>query len=197
MVKAPQLLQGQTSFFFSFFLGPQPWHMEIPRWGVESEPQLPAYTTVTARQDPSHGCDLHCSSQQCWREPRDWTHFLMDTSQFPYCRATMATASFSFSFPLWIPSPVIYFIAYSSSPLLLPPFKKKISCVCVFLGPHPRHTEVPRLGVESEPQLLAYATATATPDPSHVCNLHHSSWQQWILTSLSEARDQTWKPHDY
>ena len=29
--------------------------------------------------------------------------------------------------------------------------------------------EVLRLGVESELQLLAYTTATATPDPSHVC----------------------------
>ena len=35
----------------------------------------------------------------------------------------------------------------------------------VFLGPHAQHVEV--LGVESELQLLAYATATAaaTPDP--------------------------------
>ena len=30
-----------------------------------------------------------------------------------------------------------------------------------FLGPHPQHMEVPRLGDESELQLLAYATATA------------------------------------
>ena len=49
--------------------------------------------------------------------------------------------------------------------------------------------EIPRLGVESELLLLAYATATATPDPSHVCDLHHSSWQHWILDLLSEARD--------
>ena len=34
--------------------------------------------------------------------------------------------------------------------------------------------EVPRLGVKSEPQLLVYATATATRDPSHICDLHHS-----------------------
>ena len=32
----------------------------------------------------------------------------------------------------------------------------------VFLGPHPRYMEVPRLGVESELQLPAYTTATAT-----------------------------------
>ena len=47
----------------------------------------------------------------------------------------------------------------------------------------------PRLGVESELQLLAYATATATQDLSHVCNLHHSSQQYQILNPLSEARD--------
>ena len=29
------------------------------------------------------------------------------------------------------------------------------------------------------------------PDPSLVCNLHHSSWQCRILKPLSEARDQT------
>ena len=52
----------------------------------------------------------------------------------------------------------------------------------VFLGPHSRHMEVPRLGVKSELQLLAYATATATPDPSLVCDLHHSSRQCWILS---------------
>ena len=50
-----------------------------------------------------------------------------------------------------------------------------------FLGPHLQHMEVPRLGVESELQLSACATATATPDLSHVCNLHRSSPQHRIL----------------
>ena len=45
--------------------------------------------------------------------------------------------------------------------------------------------------IESELQLPAYTTATATPDPSHVSNLHYSSWQHWILNPLSKARDQT------
>ena len=48
--------------------------------------------------------------------------------------------------------------------------------------------EVPRLGVESELQLLAYDTAAATWDPSRICD---SSWQPWILNPLSEAMDQT------
>ena len=51
--------------------------------------------------------------------------------------------------------------------------------------------EVPRRGVESELQLPAYPTATATPDPSHICKLHHGSWQRWILNPLREARDRT------
>ena len=58
-----------------------------------------------------------------------------------------------------------------------------------FLGPHSWHMQVPRLGAEWELQLLAYATATW--DPSHVCDLHHSSQQRWILNPLSKARDQT------
>ena len=45
----------------------------------------------------------------------------------------------------------------------------------VFLGPYPRHMEVPSLGVELDLQLPAYTTATVTPDLSHVCDLHHSS----------------------
>ena len=33
--------------------------MEVARLGVESELQLPAYTTATALQGPSHVCNLH------------------------------------------------------------------------------------------------------------------------------------------
>ena len=37
----------------------------------------------------------------------------------------------------------------------------------------------------------AFSTATATQDPSHIFDLHHSSWQFRILNLLSEARDKT------
>ena len=63
---------------------------------------------------------------------------------------------------------------------------------CCFLGPHPQHMEVPRLGVELELQLLAYTAATAKQDPSCMCDLHHSLWQHWIPNLLSEAKDGTW-----
>ena len=84
-----------------------------------------------------------------------------------------------------------------------------IGFVFVFLGPHMQHMEVPRLGIELELQLLAYTTATAmqdgncvphhsSPDPSHICDLHHSSWQSQKLNLLSKARDQTrMHPHGY
>ena len=49
-----------------------------------------------------------------------------------------------------------------------------------FLGPH-------RLGVESELQLLD--TATATPDPSRVCDLHHSSRRHQILNPMRPGID--------
>ena len=35
-------------YLFFVFVGPHPWHMEVPRLGVESELQMPAYTTATA-----------------------------------------------------------------------------------------------------------------------------------------------------
>ena len=63
-----------------------------------------------------------------------------------------------------------------------------ISFFC-FLGPDPRHKEVPRLGIESELQLLVYTTVTATPDPNYICDLHHSSGQCRIPDPLSKARD--------
>ena len=49
---------------------------------------------------------------------------------------------------------------------------------------------VPKLGAESELQLLAYATAT--PDPSHTCDLLLNLQQHQILNPLSEARDPTY-----
>ena len=63
--------------------------------------------------------------------------------------------------------------------------------ILCFLGLRPWHMEVPRLGVQPELQLPAYTPATATPDLSRICDLHHSSGQRQILHPLSEARDRT------
>ena len=57
-----------------------------------------------------------------------------------------------------------------------------------FLGLHLPHMEVPRLGVKSELQLLAYATATAMPDLSCI----YDPGQPRNLNPLSDARNRTW-----
>ena len=72
------------------------------------------------------------------------------------------------------------------TPTRLPIF---FSFVLPFLGPYLQHMEVPRLWVKSELQLSAYTRATARPDVSRVCDLHHSSRQRRILNTLSAARD--------
>ena len=73
-------------YLFFVFFGPHPWHMEVPRLGVEAELQLLAYTTATETWGPNHIFDQHHSSRQCWSlnplsEARDPTCVLMDTSQ--------------------------------------------------------------------------------------------------------------------
>ena len=81
-----------NSFFF--FLGLHPWHTAVPRLGVESELQLPAY--ATASWDLNCIRDLHHSSQQCQTlnllsKGRDWTCVLIDTSQICFHWATTGT----------------------------------------------------------------------------------------------------------
>ena len=50
--------------------------------------------------------------------------------------------------------------------------------------------EVPGPGVKSELRLPAYATATVTPDLSHIWELYDSSWQCQIFNPLRGAGDQ-------
>ena len=73
-------------YFFFFFLGLHPQHMDVPRLRVEWELQLLAYTTATATQDPSRVFSLPHSSWQCQildplSKARDRTCKLMVLSQ--------------------------------------------------------------------------------------------------------------------
>ena len=61
---------------------------------------------------------------------------------------------------------------------------------CLFRAAHAASGSS-RVGVGLELQLPAYATDTATQDPSYICDLHHTSQQCWIHNPLSKARDQT------
>ena len=60
-----------------------------------------------------------------------------------------------------------------------------------FLGPCPQHMANPRLWVQLEIQLPAHGTATTIQDPSHICDLHHSTQQSQNPDPLSKVRDQT------
>ena len=89
-------------------------------------------------------------------------------------------------------SPTAAFYLSNSDPSLMSQFIFiLLFCLLSFGGLHLWNIEVPRLGVELELLLPAYATATATWDPSCICKLHHSSQQGQILSPLSEARDRT------
>ena len=85
---------------------------------------------------------------------------------------------FSLVYTIWVSEIVFIFILF----------------YFIFGGLHLWHMEVPWLGIELELQLPAYATATATKDLSRIFDLHHSSWQRWILNPLIEVRDQTRNP---
>ena len=63
------VLCEQKFLIFFFFLGLHPQHMEVPRLGVESELQLPAYTTDTAMQDPSLICNIYTPQLMATPDP--------------------------------------------------------------------------------------------------------------------------------
>ena len=82
--------------------------MEVPRLGVRSELQRPAYATSTAMPDLICICDLHHCSRQCWilnplSEARDWTRNLMVPSQILFRCATIGTPHPTKSFGLTLP----------------------------------------------------------------------------------------------
>ena len=142
--------------------------MEVPRLGIESELQVPVYTIATAMPDMSIICDLYHSPWQCW--------ILNPLSE--------ARIKPTFS---WIP---VRFV--SAEPRRELP--KKI--FFFILMPHLQHMEIPRLGVEQEPQLPAYSTAMETPDLSCVQPMPQL-WQCWILNPTEQGQRLNLHPHGH
>ena len=132
--------------------------MEVPRLRVKLELQPMACTTATAMQDPSCVCDPYHSS---------WQRQILN----PLSRLGMEPVS------SWI---LVRFISAE-------PRWELLFFILLFLRPYLQHMEVPRLGVNSELYLLAYATASW--DPSHISGLHCSSQQCQILNPLSKTRN--------
>ena len=92
--------------------------------------------------------------------------------------------------PIWVGLPAKYYYGMCLITLFSPYYQLKL----FFFLSSQDHT----LGIWRFPArgliravATAYTRATATPYPSHICNLHHSSWQCWILNPLSKARDGT------
>ena len=79
-----------------------------------------------------------------------------------------------------------YRITYEVSNLSNHRNAEKVFCIFVFFGAPPMAYGGSQAGGQIAASLH---TATATPDPSLVCDLHHSSWKHRILSSLSKARD--------
>ena len=84
----------------------------------------------------------------------------------------------------------------ASFPLTLLPGCESVISIYIFclffffLGPHLWHMAVPRLRVESELAAGLHHSYSHTKS-EHVCDLHQSSWEGWILNPLSQARDRT------
>ena len=140
--------------------------------------ELSVFSIAEGRDHPGQGLE----SQQGWRpSSAPCPVFLAQESHYelflPVCVTSQMLSSLS----------DLRGTVSPPGPLTLP----TSSFVFVLLGPPLQHMEGPRLGVQLELQLPAYATATATSDPSRVCDLHHSSWQCQILNPLSKARART------
>ena len=123
-LSAKEATDTLSILYFFFFLGRCLWRMETPRLGVESELQLQAYTTVTAKGDLSRVCGLHHSSWQHrilnpLSETRDGTCAFMDTSQIHFHCTTMGTPeeSAGLNLPIYLspPSPLVTVSLFSMS----------------------------------------------------------------------------------
>ena len=86
----------------------------------------------------------------------------------------------------------LHFVIFSQSTLIVLQFWFFIFYFCFFQGyTHGSWKFLDQRSDWSCSCHRTYTTATAMPDLSHICDLHHSSRQCWILKLLSEARDQT------
>ena len=159
--------------------------MEVPRRGVELELQLPTIATAAATRKKSHSFDLHHSSRQrqilnLLSQARDRTAssgILVAEPQWELLGRQAGGAPGKpggANEPLERTNISASALPRNSSSLVMALASGICLFVCLFLGLHPQHMEVPRLGVKWELQLsacttaTAMATATATQDLSRV-----------------------------
>ena len=95
------------SFFVFLFSGPHMQHMEVPRLGVKSELQLPAYTIAIAGSEPHQRSTpqlKQCQILKSLSEARDQTSNLMVPSWIYFRCATTRTPMLSIFLCAYWPS---------------------------------------------------------------------------------------------
>jgi len=143
------------SFFF-FFLGLYLQKLDVSRLGVESELPLLAYTKSTATPDRSHICGLHvvCSNSGSlthWARPG-----IESASSWTLCCVVNPLSHSGNSCKRFYTC--VYVAHYGPEIhcfylILKEVVTHNILCfVLVLFWLHPRHVEVPRLGIEPSPQ---------------------------------------------
>ena len=91
----PTFSYHTCQFFFSLFLGPYLWHMEVQARGWTGAAAAGLHHNHN-NIGSEHVCDLPHSSHQCWvlnplSRARDGSCILMDTSRVRFCWATIGT----------------------------------------------------------------------------------------------------------
>ena len=135
----------------------------------------------------------HCHYFLCWLEkgsgiswPSEYAvlKLLVGWRPFHFYVLSYEVLAYSFAYFIGLSSRHLCLFFFFSLSFFLPSFLSFFFC---FLGPYLWHMEIPRLWLKSELQLPACATATATRDPSHICDLHHSSQQHCSLTHRARS----------
>ena len=91
-------------FFFFFFLGQHPWHMGVPRLGVQSELQLPVFVIAQQCQIPAASVTYTAAHSNAGSLTH-WVRPGMDLISswilvgFVNCWATMGTPHFFYNLP--------------------------------------------------------------------------------------------------
>ena len=149
-----------------------PWRTRLQRW-TKNKVFFPRLASTRSHQPRDHFLEF------CKRYTKDGLFRAKGVQIFPKHFVTGPGKCLHYSY-VFIFKWILHQFPLSFSSFLLQVYIENSTWIdwlfiylFIFLGMHPRHMEAPRLGVEQQP--LAYATATATQDPSRVCNLHYSS----------------------
>ena len=146
-------------------------------------------------QPHQHWIPVTCATYSAaWSNSESLTHWarpgIKPISSMTFCEDSIYSHPLSHNGNSCLFLFLFYFISFYLFYFILLYFILFYFILC-FIGPFLWYMEVPKLGVESELQLLAYTTATATWDPSSICDPYHRSWQCRIPDPLRPGIEPT------